>query len=70
MPPANRVSTQPTAVRNPAPVHCAVGDTLCEIRVLDAAQWEALPASRRPSVAEYVPGLGWVIALPPGQHVD
>lgn len=69
MPPANRVSTQTTAQR-PAPVRCAVGDTLCEVRVLDAAQWQALPPNRRPSVAEYVPGLGWVVALPPGQHVD
>ena len=69
--PANRVSPQPqAAARGPVSVHCAVGDTLCEVRVLDDAQWTALPAERRPSSAEYIPGLGWVVALLPGQRVD
>jgi hypothetical protein len=73
MTPANRVTPQPpppAAARGPAPVHCAVGDTLCEVRVLDADQWAALPQDRRPSAAEYVPGLGWVVALPPGRWAD
>ena len=41
---------------------CVVGDTLCEVRVLSEAEWDALPADRRPSPAEYYPGLGWVVA--------
>lgn len=73
MHPANRVSSQPqmqTAAHGQPPVHCAVGDMLCEVRVLDDAQWEAMPANRRPSTAEYVPGLGWVVAVPPGYRAD
>ena len=50
-------STRPT---------CAIGDTLCEVRVLSQAEWEALPEGRRPSAAEYFAGLGWVVAIPVG----
>ena len=47
-----------------SPVRCVVGDTLCEVRVLSEAEWDALPPNRRPSTSEHVPGLGWVVATP------
>ena len=43
---------------------CAIGDTLCEVRVLSEAEWEALPVAEQPSPAEHFPGLGWVVATP------
>ena len=61
--PRNNV-TPAKATRRPEPVHCAVGDTLCELRVLSPAEWDALPPDRRPATAEYAPGLGWVVATP------
>jgi hypothetical protein len=45
---------------------CVVGETLREVRVLTEAEWEALPQDRRPTPAEHVPGLGWVVAVMPG----
>jgi hypothetical protein len=42
---------------------CVVGETLCSVRVLSEAEFDALPPGRRPSAAEHVPGLGWVVAL-------
>jgi hypothetical protein len=62
--PADRLPrSEDTVPASPRPT-CVVGDTLCEVRVLSEAQWEALPAERRPSPAEYYPGLGWVVATP------
>jgi hypothetical protein len=48
----------------PRRLTCAVGDTLCEVRVLTEAEWDALPAEERPSPAEHYLGLGWVVATP------
>ena len=48
----------------PALARCVVGDTLCQIRVLSDAQWQALPEADRPVTAAHVPGLGWVVATP------
>ena len=43
---------------------CTDGPTLCRVRILSAAQWEALPQSDRPDRAEHVPGVGWVVGFP------
>jgi hypothetical protein len=51
----------------PPGVECVVGETLCRARVMSEAEWAALPEDRRPRVAEYFPGLGWVVALPRGK---
>ena len=48
----------------PVAAHCAVGDTLCRVLVLSQDEWEALPEAQRPSIAEFFPGLGWVVATP------
>jgi len=55
-----RSSTAPPG--RPAAVQCVVGETLRRVRVLSETQWEAIPLERRPSPAEYFPGLGWVVA--------
>src|SRR6478736_1362578 len=46
----------------PPRVECVVGETLCRVRVLSEAEWDALPPERRPRTAERFPGLGWVVA--------
>ena len=61
---ANRLPRPGAASSAPPRPTCAIGDTLCEVRVLSEAEWDALPADRRPSPAEYFPGLGWVVASP------
>ena len=62
--PANRLPRPIDAAQaSPRPT-CAIGDTLCEVRVLTEAEWEALAAEHRPSPAEHYPGLGWVVATP------
>ena len=68
-PPASRPPA--AAPRRPAPRHaapdpafCVVGETLCRVRVYPEAEWDALPADRRPTPAEHFPGLGWVAAVP------
>jgi hypothetical protein len=49
----------------PLPLSCVVGETLCHVYVLSEEQWGAIPARRRQGMkAEYVPGLGWVVASP------
>jgi hypothetical protein len=53
-----------TPAPGPPPAECVVGDTLCRVRVLSEAQWEALPEADRPTTAAYFPDLGWVIATP------
>jgi hypothetical protein len=60
--PKNRI--QPTLPECVPPGQCVVGDTLCEVRVLSDAEWQAIPPDRRPATAEYFPGLGWVVATP------
>jgi len=66
MTPANRISPTAAAFR-PDPVHCAVGDTLREVRILSESEWDALPQGSRPRTAAHVPGLGWVVAMMPGR---
>jgi hypothetical protein len=48
---------------DPAPVHCIVGDTVCQVRVWSEKEWERLDPADRPDPAEHVPGLGWVGAV-------
>jgi hypothetical protein len=47
-----------------APLHCTDGETLCRVRVFTEAEWEAMPESERPARSEFVPGVGWVAAVP------
>ena len=61
-------SIDPCDSGRPAPVECVVGETLCRVRVLTEAQWEALAPERRPATAEYFPGLGWLVAT--ANHAD
>ena len=49
---------------DPDPDLCTHGGQLCRVRVLTEAQWQQLPAADRPALAEYVPGLGWVVGVP------
>lgn len=58
-------TTPPTRGRPVA--ECAVGETVCRVRVWDRARWESTPPELRPERAEYFPGLGWVVALLPGR---
>jgi hypothetical protein len=51
--------------RKSEPVLCIVGDTLCRVRVFSDAQWERIDPAKRPTTAEYFPGLGWVAAVGP-----
>ena len=46
------------------PILCTDGSTLCRVRILTPAQWDALPPDQRPKRAEFVPALGWVVAVP------
>lgn len=43
---------------------CVVGETVRVIRAWAEDEWLAMPADKRPSPAEFVPGLGWVAAGP------
>lgn len=47
-----------------SPALCVDGHHLCQLRVWNAAEWEAIPADRRPHTAQFFPGLGWVAAIP------
>ena len=53
----------------PAPVQCTVGSVLCTVRVWTESQWQALAPQARPTTAAYVPGLGWVGAVP-SEHLN
>jgi hypothetical protein len=60
-------SAQLVAAPRPSRPTCVVGETLREVRVLTEAEWKAIPQDRRPTPAEHVPGLGWVVAVMPGR---
>ena len=64
--PSNRLPMSTDAGAASLRPTCVVGDTLCEVQVLSEAEWETLPPEARPSPAEYVAGLGWVVATPRG----
>lgn len=51
-------------VEGPAQVQCIVGETLCRVAVLSEAEWDRMGEGHRPATAVFVPGLGWVCALP------
>jgi hypothetical protein len=40
------------------------GPMLCRLRVWTDAEWESLPAAKRPAQHIHAPGLGWVSAVP------
>src|SRR4051794_32254273 len=61
--PQNRLEDGNRAPPSRSRVFCAIGETLCEVRVWTEEEWEALPPDRRPSPAEFLDGLGWVGAV-------
>ena len=63
MPPPDRPpkdTRYPREIPRPEPVYCIIGETLREVRIWTVEEWERLDPAKRPSPAEYVPGLGWV----------
>jgi hypothetical protein len=59
--------SRPTILPSPPtvpPIHCTDGPGFYQVRILSEQEWESLPESQRPARAEYVPGVGWVVALP------
>jgi hypothetical protein len=48
----------------PEPVYCTLGETLCRVRVWTEEEWAALDPADRPTPAEHVPGLGWIVPVP------
>jgi hypothetical protein len=53
-----------TAESDAVPLFCTDGPEFCRVRVWSAARWRATPSRLRPRRAEWVEGLGWVVALP------
>jgi hypothetical protein len=47
-----------------APEAVVDGPMLCRLRIWTEAEWDALPAGRRPRRCVHAPGLGWVGAVP------
>ena len=48
----------------PEPIYITYGPILCQLRVWSECEWSALPENRRPKIAELVPDLGWIGAVP------
>jgi hypothetical protein len=45
-------------------MYVTCGSMLCELRVCTAAEWDTQENDENPIVLTYVPGLGWVGAVP------
>jgi hypothetical protein len=45
-------------------IHIFAGTSLCRLRIWTDSEWMELPSGERPSHHTYVPGLGWVGAVP------
>jgi hypothetical protein len=46
------------------PVYVDTGEGLARLQVWTQAEWDRLEEAERPTLAEYLEGLGWVVAVP------
>jgi hypothetical protein len=56
--------SRPLCSREPEPVYLLHEAAFCRLQIWTEWEWARLPASVRPFTAEYVPGLGWIGAVP------